>query len=103
APAPPVGGSRAAGRVGRADPFNDIEPVDSSAAAIAAQGLLRLARVMARRGRSSDADRYEQAGLQLLSTLSDEPYISTDPNHQGLLLHSVYHWPNGWDYVPQGA
>jgi hypothetical protein len=28
-----------------ADPFNDQEPVDSSAAAIAAQGLLRLARV----------------------------------------------------------
>ena len=25
-----------------ADPFNDFEPVDSSAAAIAAQGLLRL-------------------------------------------------------------
>ncbi len=31
-----------------ADPFNDLEPVDSSAAAIAAQGLLRLARVLAR-------------------------------------------------------
>ena len=29
-----------------ADPFNDHEPVDSSAAAIAAQGLLRLARVL---------------------------------------------------------
>jgi unsaturated chondroitin disaccharide hydrolase len=22
--------------------------------------------------------------------------------HEGLLLHSVYHRPNGWDYVPQG-
>ena len=86
-----------------ADPFNDYEPVDSSAAAIAAQGLLRLARVMARRGKSADADRYEQAGLQVLDTLFDEPYISIDPDHQGLLLHSVYHWPNGWDYVPQGA
>jgi hypothetical protein len=31
-----------------------------------------------------------------------EPYLSTDPNHQGLLLHSVYHRPNGWDTVPQG-
>ena len=29
-----------------ADPLNDHEPVDSSAAAIAAQGLLRLARVV---------------------------------------------------------
>ena len=33
-----------------ADPFNDHEPVDSSAAAIAAQGLLRLAHVVTRRG-----------------------------------------------------
>ena len=31
-----------------ADPFNDHEPVDSSAAAIAAQGLLRLGRVLSR-------------------------------------------------------
>jgi hypothetical protein len=22
--------------------------------------------------------------------------------HEGLLLHSVYHRPNGWDYVPPG-
>jgi unsaturated chondroitin disaccharide hydrolase len=20
-----------------------------------------------------------------------------------LILHSVYHWPNGWDHVPTGA
>ena len=32
-----------------------------------------------------------------------EPYLSADASHQGLLLHSVYHWPNGWDYVPPGA
>jgi hypothetical protein len=79
-----------------ADPFNDHEPVDGSAAAIAAQGLLRLGRVL-------KDERYEQAGLRVLDTLFDEPYLSVDPNHQGLLLHSVYHWPNGWDYVPPGA
>ena len=84
-----------------ADPFNDLEPVDSSAAAIAAQGLLRVARVLAARG--ADGARYEQAGLQVLDTLLDEPYLSVDPTHQGLLLHSVYHWPNGWDYVPAGT
>jgi hypothetical protein len=79
-----------------ADPFNDLEPVDSSAAAIAAQGLLRLARVL-------NDEPYAQAGLRVLDTLLDEPYLSTDSNHQGLLLHSVYHWPNGWDHVPAGA
>ena len=86
-----------------ADPFNDLEPVDSSAAAIAAQGLLRLGRVLARRGASADAERYEQAGLRVLDTLFDDPYLSEDDRHQGLLLHSVYHWPNGWDHVPRGS
>ena len=86
------------------DPFNGREPVDSSAAAIAAQGLLRLAHVLARRG-DPEASRYEQAGLRVVDTLLDPsgPYISLDPNHEGLLLHSVYHWPNAWDYVPPGA
>ncbi len=86
-----------------ADPFNDREPVDSSAAAIAAQGLLRLAYLLARRGASASSDRYEQAGFRILDTIFDEPYLSVDPEHHGLLLHSVYHWPNGWDYVPPGA
>ena len=50
-----------------ADPFNDHEPVDSSAAAIASQGLLRLARVLTARG--EDGAAYEQAGLRTLDTL----------------------------------
>lgn len=86
-----------------ADPFNDHEPVDSSAAAIAAQGLLRLGHYLSARG--EDGKRYEQAGLRVLDTLLDEsgPYLSTKPEHQGLLLHAVYHRPNGWDYIPPGA
>jgi hypothetical protein len=32
----------------------------------------------------------------------DYPYISTNPEHQGLILHSIYHQPNGWDHVPKG-
>ncbi len=79
-----------------ADPMNDHEPVDSSAAAIAAQGLLRL-------GRHAKEPKYVQAGLTVLRTLLGEPYLSKDPAHQGLLLHAVYHRPNGWDHVPPGS
>jgi hypothetical protein len=77
--------------------------VDSSAAAIAAQGLLRLARVVASRG--GNGDKYEQAGLRVLDTLVDPDgaYLNRDEKHQGLLLHSIYHRPNGWDYVPAGS
>ncbi len=78
-----------------ADPYNDYEPVDSSASAIAAQGLVRL-------GLYLDEERYVKAGLTVAKTLFDEPYLSTSPDHQGLLLHTVYHHPNGWDHVPEG-
>jgi unsaturated chondroitin disaccharide hydrolase len=84
-----------------ADPFNEHEPVDSSAAAIAAQGLVRLGRFLAGKNDAS-ARRYEQAGLTVAATLFDEPYLSTRSDHQGLLLHSVYHRPNGWDAIPEG-
>ena len=86
-----------------ADPFNAFEPVDSSAAAIAAQGLLRLGRVLDRR--HQDGDRYAQAGLRVLDTLLDpaRPYLSQAADHQGLILHAIYHRPNGWDHVPKGS
>lgn len=86
-----------------ADPFNDFEPVDSSAAAIAAQGLLRLGKYLKSKGEVEAGNRYWQAGIIVLNTILDEPYLSADPKHQGLLLHSVYHRPNGWDYVPDGS
>jgi unsaturated chondroitin disaccharide hydrolase len=86
-----------------ADPFNDHEPVDSSAAAIAAQGLIRLGRILD--NRAEDGSRYTQAGLHVLATLIEPrgSYLSEEPAHEGLLLHSVYHRPNGWDFVPAGA
>ena len=95
-----------------ADPFNEHEPVDSSAAAIACQGLMRLGRYLEKtgvgdrepdgKGTYSAAD-YFQAGLTILARLLEEPYLATEAGHQGLLLHTVYHWPNGWDHVPAGA
>jgi unsaturated chondroitin disaccharide hydrolase len=84
-----------------AEPFNNHEPVDSSAAAIACQGLMRLGAWLRDQG-DAGAERYTQAGLSVLSRLLEEPYLSTAENHQGLLLHSVYHRPNGWDSVPAG-
>lgn len=83
----------------KADPYNEHEPVDSSAAAIGAQGLLRLGRYL------EDKDpemgkKYFQAGLTVLNTLLDEPYLSTGKGHQGILLHTIYHEPNAWDNKP---
>jgi hypothetical protein len=85
-----------------AEPFNEFEPVDSSAAAIAAQGLLRLGAYLKRTRELERGTRYYQAGLTVAQSLLQEPYLSTDPKHEGLLLHSVYHRPNGWDYIPPG-
>ncbi len=85
-----------------ADPFNNHEPVDSSAAAISAQGLIRLGKYLELKKKGSLARRYFQAGLTIADRLFDAPYLSTDPDHQGLLLHSVYHRPNAWDHIPAG-
>ena len=85
-----------------ADPYNDFEPVDSSSAAICAQGFLRFGRYLSANGEEQKGERYYQAGLTIAEKLLGEPYLSSDPVHQGLLLHSVYHRPNGWDYVPPG-
>jgi unsaturated chondroitin disaccharide hydrolase len=84
------------------DPYNDYEPVDSSAAAIGVQGLLRLGDYLHGKGRTEEGSRFWQAGLTAFSGLLEAPYLSVDPSHQGLLLHSIYHRPNGWDNIPRG-
>ncbi len=80
-----------------AEPMNDHEPVDSSAAAIAAQGLIRLGKYLGKNGAQ-----YAAAGLTVARTLFAAPFLSESAEHQGLILHSIYHRPNGWDYVPPG-
>ena len=82
-----------------ADPANPFEPVDSSAAAIAAQGMLRFGRWLAAAG-DPLSDKYLRAGQRIARSLMAEPYLSGDPRHEGLLLHAVYHYPNGWDAAP---
>ena len=86
----------------KADIYNKHEPVDSSAAAIAAQGFIRLGLWLQARGDKKAGARYLQAGLTVADTLFTDAYLGTDAKHQGLLLHSVYHRPNGWDHVAHG-
>ena len=85
------------------DPFNDYEPIDSSAAAIGAQGLLRLGKYLQNKGDADNGQRYWQAGLTVVNSLFSERYLSHESEHQGLLLHSIYHRPNGWDHIPEGS
>lgn len=81
------------------EPNNSYEPIDSSAACIAAQGLIRIGNWLKKKG-EDNGDKYIQAGLLVAKALFQKPYISEDPNHEGLILHSIYHEPNGWDYKP---
>ena len=85
-----------------ADPHNAYEPVDSSAAAIASQGMLRLGRYLTDAGDPA-GDRYTTAGLTVLRTLLSDAYLSLEPDHEGILLHGVYHRPNGWDHAPNDS
>jgi len=84
------------------DPYNQFEPVDSSAAAITAQGLIRFGKYLQSQG-NADGERYIAAGLTIAETLFSEPYISSDPTHEGLILHSIYHQPRGFDYIPENS
>lgn len=83
-----------------ADPYNPYEPVDSSAAVITSQGLLRLGQYLQQKNADEEGKKYWQAGLTILKTVLDEPYLSMNDDHQGLMLHAVYHRPNGWDSIP---
>jgi hypothetical protein len=83
------------------DPFNRFEPVDSSAAAIASQGLIRFGIFLNKM--NGNGNQYIESGMAVLNSLLDEPYLSLEESHQGLLLHSIYHRPNGWDYIPKGS
>jgi hypothetical protein len=86
-----------------ADPFNEHEPVDSSAAVIAAQGFWRLGKYHLAQGQKKTGARYLNAALTITKTLFSAPYLSEQSRHQGLILHSIYHRPNNWDHIPSGS
>ena len=68
----------------KSNPFNQFEPVDSSAAAIACQGLIRYGNYLNTIDNTGDG--YINYGMTILNTLLDEPYLSVDDSHQGLSL-----------------
>ena len=84
------------------DPYNDVEPLDSSAAAISGQGYLRLGNYLLAKGDKKKGARYRAAAFTIAKALLAEPYLSTDRKHQGITLHAIYHRPNNWDYIPKG-
>ena len=89
--------------IGRRTPTTTTSPSIARRRPSGRQGLVRLGRYLQERGEEEAGKKYFQAGLTVLDTLLDEPYLSTDEDHQGLILHSIYHHPNGWDYVPEGS
>jgi len=66
---------------------------ESSAAAIAASGLLNLADIDQDR---IHAERYRQAALEILGTLAGPGYLADQtPGWEGILKHGIYHQPKG--------
>lgn len=62
---------------------------DSSAAAVAASGLLDLAEATSN---AAEQERYRQAALTCLQTLCSPQFLaSSQPGWEGILLHGVYH------------
>ncbi len=70
------------------------EPVDSSAAAVAAGAFWKLQQIPAVKRAPAE---YRAACLHILQTLcSDEFLGGHDPAYEGILRHAVYHRPNNW-------
>jgi unsaturated chondroitin disaccharide hydrolase len=80
-------------------PPNDFDephpalPYESSAAAIAASGLLDLARLVSHPGRST---LYEGTAHRILETLCEPEFLASEtPGWEGILKHGIYHTRKG--------
>ncbi len=69
------------------------QPYESSAAAIAAAGLLDLAEAVSE---SSKADHYREHAFVILDTLLSPEFLANEtPGWEGILKHGIYHQGNG--------
>ncbi len=70
------------------------EPLDSSAAAVAACGL----RILAQRTADMEGrERYLRGAQRILETLLSSRFLAQGhPGEEGILLHGTYHCPRGW-------
>jgi unsaturated chondroitin disaccharide hydrolase len=70
-------------------PTHAPQPYDSSAAAIAASGLLDLAE---QTNDVKERDRYREAALEMLAVLCSDTFLASSvPGWEGILRHGVYH------------
>jgi unsaturated chondroitin disaccharide hydrolase len=75
------------------DESDPIRPFESSAAAIAASGLLNLAELS---GDAARARLYHDYALQIIDTLTDPEFLAIDtPGWEGVLKHGAYHETRG--------
>ena len=67
-------------------------PWETSAAAVAAAGLLRLAAAMRQAAQAAEAAQYRAYGLRILDTLRSTAFVAADvPGWQGVVRHATYH------------
>lgn len=68
-------------------PDKTKEPRDSSAAAIAASGLLELSKLETNQTKSME---YQDAASKTLASISSDKYLGKNANQAGILLHGTY-------------
>jgi unsaturated chondroitin disaccharide hydrolase len=74
-------------------PDDGHQPLDSSAAAIAASGLWDLSEAVSDQ---AERQRYRQAALATLETLCSDRFLAASrPEWEGILMHGVYHLHKG--------